>query len=99
MSSKQMKTTILTVAADFICPQDFAKCTNSYCVPVRFLCDGKEQCSGGEDETKCGEFYHIMTKLLQYGQFGTNDILYRVLKIKQFVRCMTRTHYYMALWT
>ena len=36
------------------CPSRF-KCANSYCVPVRGLCDGKRDCPEGEDEVGCGQ--------------------------------------------
>ncbi|XP_033745945.1 uncharacterized protein LOC117331366 [Pecten maximus] len=39
--------------SDFVCPQDFAKCRNSYCIHVRFLCDGRKHCPNGEDEEMC----------------------------------------------
>ncbi|XP_069101259.1 uncharacterized protein [Argopecten irradians] len=36
------------------CPVDFAKCSNSYCIHVRLLCDGQKHCPNGEDEQMCG---------------------------------------------
>ena len=29
------------------------KCPNSYCIPYRYLCDGKWDCWNGEDESNC----------------------------------------------
>ncbi|OWF35041.1 G-protein coupled receptor GRL101 [Mizuhopecten yessoensis] len=43
----------LDYCSDFECPPDFAKCSNSYCIPVRFLCDDEKHCSNGEDEDMC----------------------------------------------
>ena len=34
------------------CPDKF-KCPNSYCIPVRRLCDGRKDCPEGEDEDEC----------------------------------------------
>ncbi len=38
----------------FQCPS-YYKCPDSYCVPVRHLCDGIRNCPYGEDEALCGE--------------------------------------------
>ncbi|XP_053203674.1 G-protein coupled receptor GRL101-like isoform X2 [Panonychus citri] len=40
----------------FNCSKDYVKCPNSYCIPPRYICDGKRDCIGGEDETRCGTF-------------------------------------------
>ncbi|XP_033745630.1 uncharacterized protein LOC117331144 [Pecten maximus] len=37
----------------FECPADYVKCGRGYCIPVRYVCDGIAQCSGGEDEKNC----------------------------------------------
>ncbi|XP_060084391.1 uncharacterized protein LOC132563668 [Ylistrum balloti] len=37
----------------FECPPDHIKCARGYCIPVRYVCDGISQCSGGEDEANC----------------------------------------------
>ncbi len=34
------------------CPSHF-KCPDAYCIPVHTLCDGKQDCPSGEDETNC----------------------------------------------
>ncbi|XP_075748630.1 uncharacterized protein LOC119172579 isoform X1 [Rhipicephalus microplus] len=39
-----------------ICPEDYVKCTRSYCIPSHFLCDGKWDCIGGEDEIECNKY-------------------------------------------
>ncbi|CAN7979977.1 unnamed protein product, partial [Ixodes pacificus] len=39
-----------------VCPEDYVKCTNSYCIPSHFLCDGKWDCIGGEDEIECSNY-------------------------------------------
>ena len=41
---------------DHVCSHDYVKCSNSYCIPPRYICDGKRDCAGGEDEIKCDEF-------------------------------------------
>lgn len=39
-----------------VCPEDYVKCTRSYCIPSHFLCDGKWDCIGGEDEIQCNKY-------------------------------------------
>lgn len=41
---------------DFKCSRDYVKCPNSYCIPPRYICDGKRDCVGGEDEARCEKF-------------------------------------------
>ena len=41
---------------DHFCSDDYVKCSDSYCIPPRYICDGKRDCAGGEDEVKCDEF-------------------------------------------
>ncbi|XP_053381483.1 uncharacterized protein LOC123557124 isoform X2 [Mercenaria mercenaria] len=38
----------------FSCPINTVKCPGSFCLPVKFICDGKIQCPGGQDEEECG---------------------------------------------
>ncbi|XP_053380018.1 G-protein coupled receptor GRL101-like [Mercenaria mercenaria] len=48
---------------EFECPKDTVKCSGSYCLPLKFLCDGIAQCPGGQDEENCGcteEDYEIL---------------------------------------
>lgn len=40
----------------FQCSSDYIKCPNSYCIPLRYICDGKRDCVGGEDEIRCSKF-------------------------------------------
>jgi hypothetical protein len=39
----------------FVCPENTLKCPESYCIEQRFLCDGKKECPGGEDEQECSK--------------------------------------------
>ena len=39
------------------------KCPGSYCIPLRKVCDGREDCIGGEDETNCQK--HICVGFLK----------------------------------
>ena len=36
----------------FECPMHY-KCPQSYCVPIRYTCDGLQDCPYGEDELRC----------------------------------------------
>ncbi|XP_053374337.1 uncharacterized protein LOC128546941 [Mercenaria mercenaria] len=36
------------------CAEGTVKCPDSYCIPLRFVCDGVEQCPNAEDEYECG---------------------------------------------
>ncbi|XP_060558250.1 uncharacterized protein LOC132718555 [Ruditapes philippinarum] len=38
----------------FQCLPNTVKCPGSYCIPLRFICDGTAQCPGGQDEDNCG---------------------------------------------
>ncbi|XP_053380278.1 uncharacterized protein LOC128548815 [Mercenaria mercenaria] len=38
----------------FSCPMNTVKCPRSFCLPMKFICDGKIQCPGGQDEEECG---------------------------------------------
>ncbi len=38
----------------FQCPSHF-KCTGSYCIPIRHMCDAIQDCPYGEDETHCSQ--------------------------------------------
>ena len=43
---------------DFHCPHpEYVKCPDSYCIPPRFICDGKWDCIGGADEKGCAKYY------------------------------------------
>ena len=39
----------------FICPANYVQCLKErYCIPVKYVCDGKWHCPDGEDEMECG---------------------------------------------
>lgn len=43
--------------AIFKCPEkDFVKCQDSYCIPWRYVCDGKWDCLMGDDEVGCARY-------------------------------------------
>ena len=44
----------LTHCTEVNCPTKF-KCTHSYCIPLRKLCDSVVDCPSGEDEWSCGD--------------------------------------------
>ena len=44
----------LTHCTEVNCPTRF-KCTHSYCIPLRKLCDSVIDCPSGEDEWSCGD--------------------------------------------
>lgn len=47
----------LNDCADFQCKaHDYVKCSNSYCIPWRYICDGKWDCIMGEDEIGCARY-------------------------------------------
>ncbi|XP_022083821.1 uncharacterized protein LOC110975554 [Acanthaster planci] len=41
---------------DFQCPVMMFKCPDSYCIPLRFRCNGVGDCPDKEDENNCGQF-------------------------------------------
>lgn len=43
------------MAENHVCPEGTVKCPGSYCIPLRFVCDGEPQCLRGEDEEGCGQ--------------------------------------------
>ena len=56
--------------ASFLCPKNFFKCHNSFCLEVKLVCDGESQCENGEDELNCGKivfyaFYFFV--IVMYG--------------------------------
>nr|XP_054761373.1 uncharacterized protein LOC129267772 [Lytechinus pictus] len=46
----------LRLCDDFECPAYFTKCPGSYCIPLRFRCNGVWDCANGEDEMECSSF-------------------------------------------
>ncbi|XP_053400437.1 G-protein coupled receptor GRL101-like [Mercenaria mercenaria] len=51
-STQQIKDSV-TISSNVSCPENTVKCPRSYCIPLRFVCDGRIQCPGGEDEHDC----------------------------------------------
>ncbi|GBM83582.1 G-protein coupled receptor GRL101 [Araneus ventricosus] len=41
---------------NFVCPKDYVKCPESYCLPTIYVCDGKWDCIGGGDEEECDRY-------------------------------------------
>ena len=41
--------------SEFLCIGYF-KCTDSYCIPVSYICDGKNDCANREDEIACEKY-------------------------------------------
>ncbi|KFM82218.1 G-protein coupled receptor GRL101, partial [Stegodyphus mimosarum] len=41
---------------DFVCPKDYVKCPESYCIPTSYVCNGKWDCIGGKDEEECDSY-------------------------------------------
>ncbi|GFR80212.1 G-protein coupled receptor GRL101-like, partial [Elysia marginata] len=48
---------------DFICPAGYAKCPESFCIPLGYINDGKQDCGEGEDESP--QFPHTSTQLFK----------------------------------
>lgn len=42
---------ICSVADQHTCPADRFKCQNNRCIPLRWLCDGDNDCGNDEDES------------------------------------------------
>ncbi|GFN79141.1 relaxin receptor-like protein [Plakobranchus ocellatus] len=40
----------LAGCSDFSCPRNFVKCPESFCIPLSYVGDGKQDCDYGEDE-------------------------------------------------
>ncbi|XP_071078844.1 G-protein coupled receptor GRL101-like [Haliotis cracherodii] len=38
------------------CPVNYIKCSSSYCIPMRLVCDGRPDCADGMDERGCINF-------------------------------------------
>ena len=41
----------------FDCHPEYVKCPDSYCIPHRFICDGRWNCVGGYDEQGCMKYF------------------------------------------
>ncbi|GFT32063.1 g-protein coupled receptor GRL101 [Nephila pilipes] len=44
------------ITENFVCPKDYVKCPESYCIPTIYVCDGKWDCIGGGDEEECDAY-------------------------------------------
>ncbi|XP_045163896.2 uncharacterized protein LOC123528233 [Mercenaria mercenaria] len=71
----------LTNCENFSCPNNTVKCPGSYCLPVRFVCDGHIHCKGGQDEENCG-CEPLQNEVLILYEKGTSEESY----ISQFSR-------------
>ncbi|KAI1285100.1 putative G-protein coupled receptor [Halotydeus destructor] len=50
--------THLRACEKFQCPYpNYIKCPDSYCIPPRYICDGKWDCVGGADEVGCAKYF------------------------------------------
>ncbi|XP_053389471.1 G-protein coupled receptor GRL101-like, partial [Mercenaria mercenaria] len=65
----------------FECPNDTVKCPGSFCLPIRFVCDGDINCKGGQDEENCG-CESLQNEILILYEKGTTEELF----IRQFSR-------------
>ncbi|XP_053396296.1 uncharacterized protein LOC123555101 isoform X2 [Mercenaria mercenaria] len=66
---------------NFTCPKNTVKCPGSYCVPLKFICDGQIQCPGGQDEKECGCQDDDREVLLLYNDTISRDEKQKILKI------------------
>ena len=46
----------LYFAETFMCPENYFKCPESFCVEKQYVCDGIAHCQSGEDEQDCGGY-------------------------------------------
>ena len=37
------------------CAEGYVKCPRAYCIAVEMVCDGYNDCPGGQDEFSCGQ--------------------------------------------
>eukprot|EP00057_Strongylocentrotus_purpuratus_P024487 XP_011678961.1 PREDICTED: G-protein coupled receptor GRL101-like [Strongylocentrotus purpuratus] len=63
--------THLRACGNFECPESYLKCPSSYCIPLRYRCDGKMDCPSGEDEAFCGNPLTVV----EAGAFGNLTLL------------------------
>lgn len=56
-----MKDDFILTSETVECPDGTVKCPGSYCIPVRFVCDGETQCPGKQDEEDCGKLHVYLT--------------------------------------
>ena len=52
----------------FECPSGFFKCTKSFCIEQRFVCDGRYHCEHEDDEKSCDMSCYIYILLRITGQ-------------------------------
>ncbi|OWF49263.1 G-protein coupled receptor GRL101 [Mizuhopecten yessoensis] len=67
--------THLQDCGDFECPENYVKCPGSFCLHLRFVCDGTSHCPGQEDELDCDSMTcdghyrcHVNRKCIPFNQ-------------------------------
>ncbi|XP_067684468.1 sortilin-related receptor-like [Haliotis asinina] len=61
--------THLLDCGDFECPGNYMKCPDSFCLPLRRVCDGQRDCLDGHDEKQCDSW--VCPDLFRCGDGGT----------------------------
>ncbi|XP_071082688.1 G-protein coupled receptor GRL101-like [Haliotis cracherodii] len=61
--------THLLGCGDFVCPVNYMKCPDSFCLPLRRVCDGHRDCLDGRDEQQCDSW--VCPNLFRCGDGGT----------------------------
>jgi hypothetical protein len=63
------------------CPRNTFKCPGSYCIPLKYVCNGLIDCPNSEDEHNCGKQIKILKRFKHfsnsnYSKFKIISILY-----------------------